>query len=140
MGPPLPPIGCKAFVQRRLGGVSVWQTLHQHYTQHSHWYWGECWGGVLGECWANTHPSTFPLYKGCPAKLGGVSVISLATIRNFIRGEMAFLSGQAAFSLSPANRSAPQSVIYDIFSPFFFAYWKNLVIFATGYNYSCALL
>jgi len=60
-------------------------------------------GGVLGECWANTHPSSFPLYKGCPAKLGGVSVISLATIRNFIGGEMAFLLGQAAFSLSPAN-------------------------------------
>jgi len=60
-------------------------------------------GGVLGECWAHTHPSTFPLYKGCPAKLGGVSVTSLATIRNFTGGEMAFLSGQAAFSLSPAN-------------------------------------
>ena len=27
-------------------------------------------GRPRGECWANTHPRTFPLYKGCPAKLG----------------------------------------------------------------------
>ncbi len=86
--------------------MSVWQTLHQHYTNttpNTLTCIGGSAGGVLGECWAHTHPSTFPLYKGRPAKLGGVSVISLATIRNFIGGEMAFLLGQAAFSLSPAN-------------------------------------
>jgi len=86
--------------------VSVWQTLHQHYTNttpNTLTGIGGVLGGVLGECWAHIHPSTFPLYKGCPAKLGGVSVTSLATTRNFIGVEMAFLSGQAAFSLSPAS-------------------------------------
>ena len=27
-------------------------------------------GVVLGECWANTHPVTFPLYKGVSASWG----------------------------------------------------------------------
>ena len=60
---------------------------------------GECWGSV-GH---TSTPALFLYIKGVQPNWGGVSVISLATSRNFIGGEMAFLLGQAAFSLSPAN-------------------------------------
>ena len=42
-------------------------------------FWGSLQGGVfgvvLGECLTNTHPSTFPLYKGLSDILGGVLAI-----------------------------------------------------------------
>ena len=64
---------------------------------------GECWGECWGSVGHTPTPALFLYIKGVSQIGGGVSVISLATIRNFTGGEMAFLSGQAAFSLSPAN-------------------------------------